>query len=147
MAELEARVAALETVFRKIAGTRMAGLPLLNTRLKVQALGFEEQDDVACGVLVTPWFMNLVRLPLADAAQMLPPLQKAERDVGPRRFEFIGAHEPGFGAFEASSLFSPMFEFEDQAAALATACEVLGLLRPAPAVPSRRGFLFGRTAA
>jgi [NiFe] hydrogenase assembly HybE family chaperone len=144
---MDARVAALEAVFRQIAATRVAGLPLLNTRLQVQALGFEEYGDVACGVLVTPWFMNLVRLPLDDAAEVLSPLQKAERDVGTRRFEFIGAHEPGFGAFEASSLFSPMFEFEDQKAAVATAREVLGLLRPAPAVPSRRGFLFGRPAA
>jgi hypothetical protein len=47
-----------------------------------------------------------------------------------------------------------MFEFADHAAAVATACEVLNLLRtPAPApvlkvkaesAPSRRGFLFGR---
>jgi [NiFe] hydrogenase assembly HybE family chaperone len=113
----------------------------------VQALGFEAHDSAACGILITPWFMNLVRLPLDDTVEMLPPLQKAERDIGPRRFEFIGANEPGIGAFEASSLFSPMFEFEDQAAAAATAREVLALLRPSPAVPSRRGFLFGRQAA
>jgi hypothetical protein len=52
-----------------------------------------------------------------------------------------------------------MFEFADQAAALATAREVLALLRPAPPaaqaarpdsalpVPARRGFLFGRPQA
>lgn len=141
------RLAALESVFRQIAITRMAGLPLLNPRLQVQALGFEAHDGVACGVLIAPWFMNLLRLPLNDSVAMLPPLQKAERELGPRCFEFIGAHEPGIGAFESSSLFSPMFEFEDQAAAVATAREVLSLLRPPPAVPSRRGFLFGRAAA
>jgi len=141
------RIAALESVFRQIAITRMAGVPLLNPRLQVQAVGFAAHDGVACGMLVTPWFMNLLRLPLDDSVAMLPPLQKAERDIGPRCFEFIGAHEPGLGAFESSSLFSPMFEFEDQAAAVATAREVLGLLRPPPAVPSRRGFLFGRPAA
>jgi [NiFe] hydrogenase assembly HybE family chaperone len=144
---LAPRIAALESVFRQIAATRMAGVPLLNTRLQVQALGFETHNGVAVGVLITPWFMNLVRLPLDDTVETLAPLQKAERDVGPRRFEFIGAHEPGLGAFEASSLFSPMFEFEDQAGAEATAREVLALLRPPPAVPSRRGFLFGRQAA
>ena len=141
------RIAALESVFRQIAATRMAGVPLLNPRLQVQAVGFEEHAGMACGVLVTPWFMNLLRLPLDESVEMLKPLQKGERDVGSRSFEFIGAHEPGLGAFETSSLFSPMFEFEDQAAAVATAREVLGLLRPPPAVPSRRGFLFGRAAA
>ena len=144
---MDSRIAALESVFRQIAGSRMAGVPLLNPRLRVQALGFESDQGVACGILISPWFMNLVRLPLDPSVEVLAPLQKAERDIGPRCFEFIGAHEPGLGAFESSSLFSPMFEFEDQAAALATAHEVLGLLRPASAVPSRRGFLFGRPAA
>jgi hypothetical protein len=44
-----------------------------------------------------------------------------------------------------------MFEFADQAGALATASEILKLLHAPPAaasplaVPSRRGFLLGRT--
>jgi len=89
---------------------------------------------------------------------------KASRQIGSQTFEFIGAHENEVGAFACCSLFSPMFEFADHAAAVATACEVLTLLRtPAPspaltpaqkpasvldakteAAPSRRGFLFGR---
>jgi [NiFe] hydrogenase assembly HybE family chaperone len=164
-ANVTACIARLEAVFADVATTRMAGVPVLHPGLQVRAVGFAPEagpSPVLCGVLVTPWFMNLLRLPLnaAAAASMLAPGAKAERNVGPRCFEFIGAVEPALGRYEASSLYSPMFEFADQAAALATAHAVLALLRPAPATlpststttaasaaPARRGFLFGRTAA
>lgn len=152
---MDARVAALEALFRAIAATRMQGIALLNPRLAVQAVGFERAEDGSLqGILVTPWFMNLVRLPgdgesaaVAGAGRVVA--------IGAERFEFIGAHEPGFGAYEVCSLFSPMAEFEDQEAALATASQVLAILRqppprpplaaaPAAPMPSRRALLFGR---
>jgi [NiFe] hydrogenase assembly HybE family chaperone len=144
---LAGRVAALEALFRDIGATRMRGVPMLHPGLAVQAVGFEAADGGALGVLMTPWFMNLVWLP-ADDACPLPVGTTLRRSVGHEDFDFIAAHEPGFGAFEACSLFSPMFEFADQAAALSTAEHVLAILRappPAhPTVPSRRALLFGR---
>lgn len=148
-ASLADRVDALQRAFAHIAATRMAGLPLVHARLAVATVGFQPEDDaVALGMLVTPWCMNLVRLPRHDGVAVLAVGETGARDVGARRFDFIGAHESGVGAFEAASLFSPMAEFADQAAALATAAEVLEALRgPLPtrvAQPARRGFLFGR---
>jgi [NiFe] hydrogenase assembly HybE family chaperone len=148
------RVCALEALFARIAVTRMQGVPLLNERLRVQALGFEtEADGAQAGVLVTPWFMNLVRLPAA-AGGAIAAGATVMRRVGTEVFPFIGAREDGFGAYEACSLFSPMFEFADHEAALATARAVLDTLRrPAhaadagPAAPSRRALLFGRDGA
>lgn len=147
------RILTLEQVFARIAATHMRNVPVQNLALRVQAVGFAPQADntVLQGVLITPWFMNLVRLPLS-ATSMLAVGEKARHQVGTEHFEFIGAHEDGLGAFEACSLFSPMFEFTGQAAAVATATEVLKLLRasaPAmantsPTLPNRRGFLFGR---
>ena len=44
--------------------------------------------------------------------------------------DVTGAHEAeGLGAWEQASLFSPMFAFADQPAAVATAREVMRLLR------------------
>jgi [NiFe] hydrogenase assembly HybE family chaperone len=157
----QSRVQTLEQVFAHIATTRMRGVPVQNPVLRVQAVGFAPQADPdggewLLGILVTPWFMNLVYLPmdLAGAAETLPaPGHKASRQIGSETFEFIGTHEDGLGAFACCSLFSPMFEFADHATAVATACEVLNLLRapappppapPAVEAPSRRGFLFGR---
>ena len=145
---LARRVGELEQAFVEVQRTRMAGVPVLNPRLRVQAVGFAsdaEPEDVAWGVLVTPWFMNLVRLPLAETAAraLLPAGHKAWREAGTRGFEFIGGEEAALGRYEACSLFSPMFEFTDHGAALATAEAVLQQLRQ-PAAAARRGFLFGR---
>ncbi len=149
---LDARVRSLVALFERIAATRMQGVPMLHEALRVVAVGFEADPagDGAVGVLVTPWFMNLVWLPLQESAEPLAVRASRMRAVGNERFEFLGAHEEGFGSFEACSLFSPMFQFEDQAAALATAEEVLRQLRRAPEapaaepVPARRAWLLAR---
>lgn len=140
------RVAALVSLFEHIAATRMAGVPVLREGFGVHAVGFEPLAGGLCGVLVTPWFMNLVFLPGDDDAPLAVGATRG-RNVGTHRFDFIGAHEPGFGAWEACSLFSPMAEFEDEAAALATAQAVLAELRqPPPVQASRRALLLGSRA-
>lgn len=142
---LATRVRALEAAYRHIAATRMAGLPLVHPRLAVQAVGFEAGDDaVALGVLVTPWFMNLVRLPLEAraVAAVTAPGRADDVTIHGWTFRFHGHQEPGLGRHAAASLVSPMSEFADQAAAVATAEGVLERLRPAPA---RRRFLLGRS--
>lgn len=148
------RVADLEALFTHIGATRMAGIPILHPGLRVQAVGFERDGDAAVGVLVTPWFMNLVRLALEPSASDLPVGQTRERTVGNACFSFIVGHEDGFGSYEACSLFSPMAEFVDHEAAVATARAVLDTLRRPPDEPSspppamsRRAMLFGRGSA
>ena len=144
------RAAQLGEAFGFIERTRMAGLPLLHPGLRVQAVGFEPMDDgSALGVLLTPWFMNLVRFPLEACASEEGVGRARSMQLGGEPLHFIGAFEAGFGAYHACSLFSPMFEFADQPAALATAQAVLDILRPAcvaAAPPARRHFLFGRSA-
>lgn len=157
MSTLPDRIDALESAFRHIAATRMRGLPLLHAPLQVQAVGFAPAGaGWALGVLVTPWFMNLLRLPLQPLVALPTALptspapaatpaclaigQDGVREIGGESLHFIGAHEPRLGHYEVCSLFSPMFQFVDQAAAVATAHEVLRLLRQpaAPPQPERR---------
>lgn len=158
---LEGRVLVLEDFYRFVQAERMQGIPLLNAALCVEAVGFEwaahhdEAVPVAEGVLITPWFMSLVRLP----AQALPHGGQVGRsfvrDFGCERFDFMGAHDPAIGYHETCALFSPMGEFGTQALARETAREALALTRPAPpapapapapAVPSRRAFFLGGRA-
>ena len=159
-AGLSPRVAGLVAHFEAIARTRMAGVPLLNPALAVEAVGFaiqsgEEQRTVATGILLTPWFMNLVRLPLQAIEDHAEVGRAQLHEVGPETFDFIGAHEDSIGAYAACSLFSPMFEFATQAAARETALAVLDALRRASTprtggaepVSARRSFLFGRGLA
>jgi [NiFe] hydrogenase assembly HybE family chaperone len=179
---LNERIELLERTFRHIATTRMAGVPVLHAPLQVRAVGFAplpEAPGWLCGVLVTPWFMNLLRLPLepladiasASAAGCLEVGRDLQRRIGGEALYFVGAHEERLGHFEQCSLYSPMFHFADQAAAVATAAEVMKLLRSPPAAepatsssslpvplpspmpsppsaqvnrPARRGFLLGR---
>lgn len=157
-AALRQRTEALARLFTGVAQTRMAGVPILNPALRVEAVGFELEEPAAVGILITPWFMNLLWFPLARSELADGVGRRRVRRVGTERFDFIGGFEPGFGAYEACSLFSPMFEFADPAAARATALAVLSALRPpvvtappltpvaAPPLAARRAFLFGRRA-
>jgi len=165
--ELTLRTRALEALFDGIARSRMAGLPFMNVALRVEAIDFGlepcgEQDTLRCtpesrhasGVLVTPWFMNLVRFPLVRRNTPARVGTSRVRQIGQEQFAFTCAHEDSFGSFEACSLFSPVFEFATQAGAIATASALLAQLRqpvvdpagPEIAAPARRSFLLGRVA-
>ena len=168
-ATLQQRVAALTAHFVRVQQERMAGIPLLNPALSVEAVGFawaELADDKAApfaeGVLITPWFMSLVRRPALPLPHRHLVGHKFVRDFGSERFDFIGAHDPAVGYHETCALFSPMQGFDSQARAVETAREALALTRPSPSpapaaptpalasepVPSRRAFFtLGRGAS
>ncbi len=158
---MEHRVSALVGFYRRVQAERMQGIPILNPALCVEAVGFqwaEGADEgsmpVAEGVLITPWFMSLVRLPLAVQDHAGRVARKAVRGFGNERFDFIGAHDPAVGFHEACALFSPMADFRDQGQARETAQAVLDQLRPAPVappqaaepLPARRAFFLARGA-
>ena len=123
----------LEQVFRHIAATRMAGVPILNAALHVEAVGFREYDSRWLGVLITPWFMNLVAFPGPDdewtTASGTP--RTLELPAGP--VPFLHAQEATLGLYLSHSLFSPMQDFPDQEYARAVAAEVLHRLFDLPA--------------
>ncbi len=138
----------LEAVFLDIERTRMAGLPILNTRLAVEAVGFTPWQGHWLGALITPWFLNLVLVPGAQGEW--PHAAEGERIL--RRLpagdcNFYGCFEPVIGEFHASSVCSPMSRFADQAAARAEAQRALDawLAVPEPAADAtdgeRRAFL------
>ena len=141
-AALQQRVDALTRHFARVQTERMAGIPLLNPALCVEAVGFEwaaqTEDEagsppVAEGVLVTPWFMSLVRLPLAVLPHGNRVGGRAVRGFGNERFDFIGGHDEALGFHETCALFSPMNGFSSQVLARETALASLALLRPAVA--------------
>jgi [NiFe] hydrogenase assembly HybE family chaperone len=116
----------LEAVFTRIEKERMADIPVLNTALSVEAVGFRQHGDDWLGVLITPWFMNLMLLP-GDASEheSQPSGDTSAIDLPAGRIEFIAGAEDGIGEYRMCSLFSPVFEFGDQATAVETAELVL----------------------
>jgi [NiFe] hydrogenase assembly HybE family chaperone len=109
--------ARLTSAFREVA-SRMEGLGVMNSALEVEAVAFEPWQGHWLGVMVTPWFMNLVLLPRARSQwQPLPLRGKRKLHFPAGVFEFIGADDPVVGEHQTCSLFSPMHDFQDQAAA------------------------------
>jgi [NiFe] hydrogenase assembly HybE family chaperone len=158
-------VAGLEAAFRRIAATRMAGLPILHPDLAVEAVGFRRWQDKWLGVLITPWAINLVMLPDGDPEFSALAVDRRQTWRFPSgEYDFMGGDEEECGAYQFCSLISPIPEegVADQAAARALAAEVLVQLfsdpeddvamRPATAPDqaprfscpmSRRGFITG----
>jgi len=140
------RVAALVAAFERAEDT-MLGLPVHNDRLAVEAVGFRTWGEAMVGVMVTPWSMNLVSLPLSDAATPHGALGSSRALSFPSgTYSFVLGRMEGVGLLESCSLFSPMDEFDAQDVARATAEAAIGGLfdvpSPEPARPVSRRFMF-----
>lgn len=126
---LPSPAAALEVRFNDILHTQMHGVPVLNPALRVQAVGFQPWADHWLGVLVTPWFMNLLLLPRVRAQWPEVGERESRHYVFPAGvFEFIGSRDAVLGEYQACSLFSPMFDFATPAGAHDTAAAALQAL-------------------
>jgi len=153
MSDPTARVLALIECFAAI-DERMRDLPVHNPALQVETveMALDEAGVTLMGVLITPWFMNLVRLPLEPeplAAGRFGEARMIPLAAGERLFLYGG--DPSIGALWAHSLHSPMDAFKSQGQARAAARQALDELlvrdrSPAPRQhgPSRRAFLGGR---
>ncbi len=119
----------LEQTFKRIQLERMEGVPVLNDRLCVKAIGFLQWNDFQLGILITPWFMNLMLLPVEAKSTILAKTGDIQTYVFPSgAYDFIVGYEDELGHYLNCSLFSPMFEFEDQQAAELTAQEALAAI-------------------
>ena len=120
---------ALERAFRTVLQRQMLDMPMVNPALSVEAVGFRPWHEHWLGILITPWFMNLMLLPRVYANWQPIAERESRHYVFPAGvFEFIGGRDPVLGDYQACSLFSPMFEFADQAGAHATAAAALAAL-------------------
>jgi [NiFe] hydrogenase assembly HybE family chaperone len=170
--EALALAARVQATFERVQRERMAGLPFVNEALRVELVGLQRWGGLWLGVLVTPWFMNLLLWPnngdrgVSDAsAAPWPQLAVGDNTRFPfpaGTFEFIAGREGELGEYLACSLFSPMFEFANHDAARQTAAACLTALfdaasaapaetihelevpPTAPSTVSKRAFLRGR---
>ena len=105
--------ARLDAVYRAVAA-RMRGLNVYNPALEVEAVGFAPWEGTWLGVMLTPWFMNLVLLP-RDPARWIAPGDRGEAALrfSGRRIRIRRRHDEAIGDFQVCSLFSPLHEFTD----------------------------------
>ncbi|WP_425052420.1 [NiFe]-hydrogenase assembly chaperone HybE [Psychromarinibacter sp. S121] len=100
--------------FREVYHAKMRDVPIVNKALHVEAVGFRKQGDTILGVLVSPWFMNLVMMP---DGQDWSGLRAGEKEViafPSGDYEFIHNTRELTGGYKACSLFSPMADFTTQ---------------------------------
>ena len=119
----------LEAVFNDIASTRMAGLPICNTVLRVQAVGFRAWQEHWVGVLITPWTISLVLMP-GDKAPLktLGADEKMTWEFPSGKYEFMGLNDPALGTCQICSLISPVDDIERHEDAESIAGQVMDAL-------------------
>lgn len=128
----------LEAAFRRIQRERLEGVAILNPVLSVEAIGFSLRRQTWQGVLITPWFMNLILVPAHPASwHDGAPGERVLRSFPSGLYAFQCGRECEIGEFLSCGLVSPMGQFRDQRAARAVALASLELLeRPAPGARS-----------
>ncbi|WP_085034829.1 [NiFe]-hydrogenase assembly chaperone HybE [Ensifer aridi] len=157
-AELDPALAVGERLvarYRHIHDIAMTDVPICNCALSVAATGFRTYRGRACGIVTTPWFMNLVGVDLPGGTPAAPAAIGTTLRIGlpAGEVEFIAGELHAIGRVDSCALLSPVVEFATMEAALETAEEAAraffnpATLEPAPApaaVVNRRDLLRGR---
>ena len=118
-AMIGAKTHALVTDFTEVWHGKMRDVPIVNKLLHVQAVGFLVHEGRPIGVLISPWFMNLVVLAgEGEDWSTLVPGTKEVIGFASGEYEFIHNVREMVGGYKACSLFSPMGEFRSQAQAV-----------------------------
>jgi [NiFe] hydrogenase assembly HybE family chaperone len=140
-------VAALLRHFEKIERQHMRGLPIVNSKLHVEAIGARRFGEHKVLVLISPWFMNLVLLPGNDDWNRFAQGDSCNIEMPAEKMEFTVCHDDGVGTFLTAIMFRTVCDFPDQETARNIATEILQTLFAKPerraAVVSRRALLTG----
>ncbi len=124
--EIKDKIFLIESVFTRIYQENMKDVPVINEKLEVSVIGLQQWQELYLGVLITPWFMNIILLPYeTDMWIDLSELSKETHIFPSGRYSFIIGRDNELGTYQMCSLFSPMFEFTDNEAALDTATVVI----------------------
>ena len=115
--------------FDAVYRERMQGLPIVNADLSVEAVGFDAFEDHQLGVLISPWFMNLVLLPGDDSYRGLKQGDSVKIELPSGSYDFTVSHDDEIGTLLSAILFRTVSDFPDQETARAVAEEVATLVR------------------
>ena len=113
-AEIKAATDRLVADFSEVWHSTMRGMTIVNKALRVEAVGFRRHEGRIMGVLVSPWFMNLILLPDGEAWSELKAGEKEVVAFPSGDYEFIHNTREMTGGYKACSLFSPMGDFTSQ---------------------------------
>jgi [NiFe] hydrogenase assembly HybE family chaperone len=130
-------LARLVAAYQRIGAEQMQGLPMFNSRLQVEAVGFREWEGRFLGILIAPWFMNLVVLPtLREDWQSGGVGSEVDLDLPSGSYSFHLCLADEVGVHLSLALFSAVGDFPDQETARSVAEETLCGLFTAPKRPA-----------
>lgn len=146
----------LEAHYRQLWATQRDALPSPNESLQVAAIGFSRVDGDWLGVMVTPWFLNLMLLPGGgNLWGDIPAGQRRYLELACGTVQFIADDDSELGPYQYCPLIAPVSAVADMATARQAALDAMATVAtpPAPSVVeampaepaqrnvSRRGFL------
>lgn len=134
----------LEAHYQHVWATRMHDLPFVNAALSVEAIGFQRLDGDWLGVVVTPWFLNLVLV--SGGGQLWGDIPAGERrylSLPCGTMQFIADDDPDIGPYQYCPLIAPVGNLPDMATARHVAADairtVFSLPAPAPETAQQEG--------
>ncbi len=136
--------------FETIYVEHMHDLPIVNKALQVEAVGFDDYHDHQLGVLITPWFMNLILHPGTNDWSKTLQGDMSNIDFPSGQIEFAVSHDKMLGTYLSAVLFRSVADIADQVTARKLALDVLGDLMKPPRnerTISRRDLLTGLRAS
>ena len=133
-------------------------MPIYNDKIAIEAIGFRLFGDTELlGVVLTPWFMNLMMVPIEPAPMDMAAVGRTVAVKLPAgEHAFVVGGDAAIGLYKAHSLHSPVLNFTLPGQAQAEARRMLALLmapaieaaaataKPASNAIDRRALLFGR---
>lgn len=122
--------------FRLIDRERMRGLPFYNNMLSIEAIDFQPCPQGQLGVLITPWFINVILL--HDAQPDGTPLtgSSVKHDLPSGDQAFMVGEDEVLGRYDFISLASPTLTFKTQQQAREFARSRVQQLMTSQPVPS-----------
>ena len=126
MRDLDRACESLLDGYRAVAAGDMSALPGFNPELTLETVGFREWEGHGLGVLIAPWFMNLILLPgPEDDWTEVDPREGCEWKLPTELIVFHPCELAGPGLHLTAPLFTDLSGFPDQATARAVAREVM----------------------
>ncbi len=124
----------LEAHYRHVWETRMHDLPFVNTALSVEAIGFQRLDGDWLGVVITPWFLNL--LLVSGGGELWGDIPAGERrylSLPCGTMQFIADDDPDIGPYQYCPLIAPVSNLPDMAMARHVAVDAIKTVFSVPA--------------
>ena len=119
--------------FQQIGAERILGLPIYNDALTVEAVNFQACEGGLIGVLVTPWFMNIMLLPEDSSPWQTQELgEKVKYQLESGEQEFVIGEDEEVGRYLFRTVTSPTHCYKKQIAAINNGKKALKALLAPP---------------